>query len=102
MAILALEQAVLRVGIDDAAPIPMQTGGSVVGTFRGYEVDLLEQLARRLNCRIEYHRAWWSLITEELTSGKLDLVRSGCSKAIRYRVTTVLLDDSRGSNSTSR
>ncbi len=56
----------------------MQMGDPVLGTFRGYEVDLLEQLAERLNCRIEYRRAWWSLLTEELKSGNLDLV---CSAA---------------------
>ena len=68
----------LRIGIDDAPPVPMQMGDPVSGTFRGYEVDLLKLVADRLDCTNEFRRAWWSLITEELVSGKLDMV---CSAA---------------------
>lgn len=79
MAIRAEEKkSSLRVGIDDAPPIPMQVGDPALGTFRGYEVDLLEAIAERLDRTIEYQRAWWSLITKELTAGGVDLV---CSAA---------------------
>jgi polar amino acid transport system substrate-binding protein len=56
----------------------MQIGDPALGTFRGFEVDLLELIAERLNCGVEYRRAWWSVLMEELTSGNLDLV---CSAA---------------------
>jgi ABC-type amino acid transport substrate-binding protein len=38
----------IRVGIDDAPPAPMQFGNPDNGDFRGYEVDLLEEIARRV------------------------------------------------------
>jgi ABC-type amino acid transport substrate-binding protein len=36
----AAGEKVLRVGIDDAPPVPMQMGRPESGDFRGYEVDL--------------------------------------------------------------
>jgi polar amino acid transport system substrate-binding protein len=53
-------------------------GDPASGTFQGYEADLLEHVADRLECTLEYHRALWSVITEELVWGRLDLV---CSAA---------------------
>jgi ABC-type amino acid transport substrate-binding protein len=45
----------IRVGIDDAPPAPMQLGNPGTGDFRGYWVDLLEEIGRRvgfgLRCR---------------------------------------------------
>jgi ABC-type amino acid transport substrate-binding protein len=69
---------VLRVGIDDAPPVPMQMGRPEAGDFRGYEVDLLERVAERLGFTIAYRRALWSVIVGELVKGELDLV---CSAA---------------------
>lgn len=72
------EATLLRVGIDDAPPTPMQIGDPGSGTFRGCEVDLLGRLAERLDYALQYRQAKWSLITGELVSGKLDLI---CSAA---------------------
>jgi polar amino acid transport system substrate-binding protein len=69
---------ILSVGIDDAPPLPMQIGTPESGNFRGYEVDLLQEVARRLDVTIQYRRALWSVIVAELSSGSLDLV---CSAA---------------------
>ena len=37
----------VRVGIDDAPTVPMPLGNPETGDFRGYEVDLLGEVARR-------------------------------------------------------
>jgi len=69
----------LLVGIDDAPPAPMQIGSPETGDFRGYEVDLLDEAARRLGARVRYRRALWSVIVGELVSGRLDLICSACT-----------------------
>jgi polar amino acid transport system substrate-binding protein len=74
----ASRKRLLRIGVDDAPPIPLQMGDPALGTFRGFEVDLLEALAEQLDLVMEYRRAWWSLITDELVARRLDLV---CSAA---------------------
>jgi ABC-type amino acid transport substrate-binding protein len=74
----ALRNHILHVGIDEAPPVPMQIGTLESGDFSGYEVDLLRQLAERLEFTIQYRRALWSVIVGELSSGGLDLV---CSAA---------------------
>jgi ABC-type amino acid transport substrate-binding protein len=69
---------VLRVGIDDSPPVPMQIGNPETGSFQGYEVDLLEAIADQLKCGIVYRRALWSVIFKELLSGQVDAI---CSAA---------------------
>ena len=56
----------------------MQMGSPDNDDFRGYEVSLLDELASRLAVSLEYTRAFWSVIVEELSAGRLDLV---CSAA---------------------
>jgi ABC-type amino acid transport substrate-binding protein len=68
----------VRVGIDDAPPAPMQLGNPDAGDFRGYEVDLLEEIGRRVGFRLSFRRALWSVIILELKAGDVDLV---CSAA---------------------
>ena len=68
----------LIVGLDDAPPIPMQIGTPEEGNFRGYEVDLLEEVAHRLDVRLRYRRAYWSVIVDELGAGDIDII---CSAA---------------------
>jgi polar amino acid transport system substrate-binding protein len=60
----------------------MQAGDPADGTFRGYEVDLLEAIAARLQYTLEYRRAWWSLITEELVVGRLDFICSAATVTV--------------------
>jgi ABC-type amino acid transport substrate-binding protein len=81
-----VKKRLLRIGIDDAPPIPLQMGDPASGTFRGYEVDLLEALAEQLDVVTEYRRAWWSLITDELVEGRLDLVCSAATVTEKRKV----------------
>jgi polar amino acid transport system substrate-binding protein len=64
----------LIVGLDDALPPPMQFGDPANDTFRGYEVDLLRELARALERPLSYRRAPWSRLIHELNAGTIDLV----------------------------
>jgi glutamine transport system substrate-binding protein len=76
--ISATANRTVRVGIDDAPPSPMQMGNPDTGDFRGYEVDLLEEIGRRVGFRLSFRRALWSVIVRELMDGDVDLV---CSAA---------------------
>jgi ABC-type amino acid transport substrate-binding protein len=69
---------IIRVGIDDAPPAPMQLGNPDTCDFRGYEVDLLEEISRRVGFRMSFRRALWSQIVHELMAGDVDFV---CSAA---------------------
>ena len=68
----------LVVGLDDALPPPMQTGSPETGDFHGFEVDLLNEIARRLDARLTWRRSPWSQIVLELETGTIDLI---CSAA---------------------
>jgi polar amino acid transport system substrate-binding protein len=70
--------ATLLVGLDDSPPAPIQIGSPQTDDFRGYEVDLLMELQRRLGVELRYRRALWSVMIGELASGELDIV---CSAA---------------------
>ena len=59
---------------DDAPPVPMQLGNPETGDFRGYEVDLLGEIARRAGFRVSYPRDLWSAIVSELMTGEVDLI----------------------------
>ena len=69
----------IRVGIDDAPPAPMQLGNPDNGDFHGYEVDLLEEIARRAGFELSFRRALWSEIVRELVARGIDLVCSGAT-----------------------
>jgi ABC-type amino acid transport substrate-binding protein len=73
-----LDGRTILVGVDDAPPAPIQIGSPERGDFRGYEVDLLCEMEKRLGTQLRYRRALWSVIVSELTSGGLDIV---CSAA---------------------
>lgn len=78
---------VLRVGIDDAPPVPMQQGRPETGDFRGYEVDVLAALARRLGVTLRYRREYWSALLADLAADRVDLVCSAATvTAERARV----------------
>jgi ABC-type amino acid transport substrate-binding protein len=56
----------------------MQLGNPDAGDFRGYEVDLLREIGRRVGFKLSFRRALWSVIIRELVAGDVDLV---CSAA---------------------
>jgi ABC-type amino acid transport substrate-binding protein len=68
------EPGVLRVGIDDSPPPPMELGEPGEDDFRGYEVDILEAVAERLGLELRYRRAVWSQIIQELQGGLIDVI----------------------------
>jgi branched-chain amino acid transport system substrate-binding protein len=68
----------LVVGLDDALPPPMQMGNPAGDDFRGYEVDLLHEIAARLDVELRYRRAPWSQVIDDLARGAVDFI---CSAA---------------------
>jgi ABC-type amino acid transport substrate-binding protein len=48
----------------------MQMGRPETGDFRGYEVDLLRDVARRLNVQLRFRRALWSALIRELAQAR--------------------------------
>jgi branched-chain amino acid transport system substrate-binding protein len=68
----------LVVGLDDALPPPMQMGNPAGDDFRGFEVDLLHELANRLSKELRYRRAPWSRLLDDLQQGRVDVI---CSAA---------------------
>jgi ABC-type amino acid transport substrate-binding protein len=84
-----MRERTIRVGIDDAPPVPMQLGSLEAGDFRGYEVDLLHEVGRRAGLGLSFRRALWSVIIRELVAGEIDIV---CSAATITRERERLVD----------
>lgn len=64
----------LRVGVDHAPPAPLCCGLPGTTEFRGLEVDLLHDFARRLRVTLSFTSALWSRILADLHGGRIDLV----------------------------
>ena len=64
----------LRVGVDSAPPPPMCFGVPGSPEFRGFEVDLVNTLAARLQRPLHCEASLWVDLLERLTSGDLDVV----------------------------
>jgi ABC-type amino acid transport substrate-binding protein len=62
------------VGVDAAPPPPMNFGLPGSPDFKGFEVDLLEELGRRLGARLDFRAALWSQMLEQLERGELDII----------------------------
>ena len=62
-----------------APPAPMQLGSPETGDFRGYEVDLLNEVGRRAGFGLSFRRALWSVIIRELVTGEIDMVCGAAS-----------------------
>jgi hypothetical protein len=73
----------LLVGLDEAPPAPIQIGSPASGDFRGYEVDLRADLARRIGLQLRYRSSLWSVIVGELASGALDVRRRTTARVTR-------------------
>jgi polar amino acid transport system substrate-binding protein len=68
---------IVKVGLDFAAPIPLHTDRSS-GIFEGFEVDLMNELARQLQFTLEYKVSYWKDIIDDLIHRKIDVI---CSAA---------------------
>jgi ABC-type amino acid transport substrate-binding protein len=73
-----MNERIIRIDIDDGPHAPMQLGNPDTGDFRGYEVNLLKEIGRRVGFALSFRRALWSVIVRELVAGNVDLV---CSAA---------------------
>ncbi len=72
------EPGVLIVGVDASPPPPMQIGDPGSHDFRGFEVDLVREVAARLGTRVRYKKALWIDLLDHLANGQLDVI---CSAA---------------------
>ena len=64
----------LLVGVDHAPPVPLCFGLPGTPDFRGFEVDLLHDLAARLGVMLRFTSALWSTILAKLQAGGIDLI----------------------------
>lgn len=64
----------IRVGVDEAPPAPMNFGLPGSRDFHGFEVDLLHAIAERIGCELEFRSSLWSQLLGDLSENKLDLV----------------------------
>ncbi|GAB2793843.1 basic amino acid ABC transporter substrate-binding protein [Rhabdobacter roseus] len=68
---------VLKVGLDFAAPIPLHTDISSK-KFEGFEVDLMNEIAKELSVALEHKVAYWEDIIADIIHQKIDII---CSAA---------------------
>jgi ABC-type amino acid transport substrate-binding protein len=66
------------VGVDESPPPPLCVGLPGSPDFRGFEVELVEDLARRLGVCLRWRSAYWRVALDALASGELDAI---CSAA---------------------
>lgn len=62
------------VGVDHAPPAPLCFGLPGEADFRGFEIDMLAELATQLDVHFDYTSALWSRILTELQAGRIDLI----------------------------
>jgi ABC-type amino acid transport substrate-binding protein len=72
-----MKKEVLKVGLDFSAPIPLHTDYSSK-KFEGFEVDLMNRIAKELNLELRYIVLYWKGILRDLQNGKIDVI---CSAA---------------------
>lgn len=70
-----MKEQVLRVGLDFAAPIPLHTDYKS-GDFKGFEVDLINEIAADLQLKLEYSVSYWKDIIQALKDDKIDVICS--------------------------
>ena len=70
-------------GIDDEFP-PM-TFRDEHGEFVGFDVDLAKEAARRMGVEVEFKPIDWDKKEEEINSGNIDMIWSGCDIMDEYK-----------------
>lgn len=70
--------ATLRVGSDTTSP-PMESIDTGSGQIVGFDVDLVNAVCERINCKAEFITTGWDGIFAALQEGQFDLVASGVS-----------------------
>ena len=69
---------VLKVGSDTTYP-PMETVDPATGQIVGFDVDILNAICAKINCKAEFVTTAWDGIFAALQQGQFDLVASGVS-----------------------
>ena len=69
---------VLKVGSDTTYP-PMETVDPATGQIVGFDVDLVNAICAKINCKAEFVTTAWDGIFGALQQGSFDLVASGVS-----------------------
>lgn len=73
-----VQAQVLRWGADPSGGAPFAfLDPNDPGRVIGFEVDIMEEVARRLGRRLELHRADWLALFESLESGRCDVLMNG-------------------------
>jgi ABC-type amino acid transport substrate-binding protein len=70
-----MQEQILRIGLDFSAPIPLHTDYSS-GDFKGFEVDLVNEIANELELKLEYSVSYWKNIIQDLKDNKIDIICS--------------------------
>jgi len=70
--------ALLKVGSDTTYP-PMETVDPATGQIVGFDVDVVNAICERINCKAEFVTTAWDGIFGALQQGEFDLVASGVS-----------------------
>jgi polar amino acid transport system substrate-binding protein len=69
---------IMKVGSDTTYP-PMETVDEATGAIVGFDVDILNAICERINCKAEFVTTAWDGIFAALAQGEFDLVASGVS-----------------------
>jgi polar amino acid transport system substrate-binding protein len=69
---------VLKVGSDTTYP-PMETVDEATGKVVGFDVDVMNAICERINCKAEFVTTAWDGIFAALQQGQFDMVVSGVS-----------------------
>ena len=70
--------AMLKVGSDTTSP-PMEFIDPATGAIVGFDVDVVNAICERINCKAEFVTTGWDGIFTALQEGQFDLVASGVS-----------------------
>lgn len=68
----------LKVGSDTSSP-PMESIDTATGKIVGFDVDVVDAICAKINCKAEFVTTGWDGIFAALEQGSFDLVASGVS-----------------------
>jgi len=87
-----LERGVIRVGTTGTY-FPFSLGDAATQTFKGYDIEVAEQLGKDLGVRVEFVLTTWPTIVAGLISSKYDIAASGITMTLD-RMKTVAFTES--------
>lgn len=87
-----LERGVIRVGTTGTY-FPFSLGDAATQTFKGYDIEVAEQLGKDLGVRVEFVLTTWPTIVAGLISNKYDIAASGITMTLD-RMKTVAFTES--------